>query len=352
MTSWQIWGFSRRQTPPAGRTGEASPSELRGQINRPQLKGGLFGTLIHVARKQEVTMECGILRIKQITAGGISHVGGEEDRVHGNARNPDIAPERSHLNAEAGYRNGKTLYRAWQDKCNALGINVTKKGQIAMDQAVITASPDFFTRMGWDKDAARGWQRDDIPDGIINYFNDSLKWAEQYFGKENIISGTIHMDETTPHMHIDYIPAVAASKRRKDVYARDEDGNLIRDGKGHAVRARDEDGKVIYDYVDAPARLSRNDFWQQRGGRQSYRKMQDDFFHTVSSKYGLERGEVGTGREHIEQERYKAVESSKAVQETAEKINTLRDIQKTLKKGNVQLAERIVSRCRVVDIVR
>lgn len=255
-------------------------------------------------------MECGILRIKQITAGGISHIGGEEDRLHGNERNGDIDVERSRLNMSA-YREPEqqTLYRAWQDKCAELGVSVQRKGQTAMEQAVITASPDFFARLGWDKEAAKNWTPDDIPPEIMKYFNDASDWAEQYFGAKNIISATVHFDETTPHMHIDYIPAVESSKRRKDVYARDADGKLVRDAKGHAVRARDENGKVIYAYEDAPARLSRTDFWQQRGGRQSYRKMQDQFYEQVSSKYGLERGEIDSGREHIEQERYKAVKA-------------------------------------------
>ena len=289
-------------------------------------------------------MECGILRIKQITAGGISHIGGEEDRLHGNARNGDIDVERSHLNMSA-YREPEqqTLYRAWQSKCEELGVSVQRKGQTAMEQAVITASPDFFARLGWDKEAAKGWTPDDIPPEIMKYFNDASDWAEQYFGAKNIISATVHFDETTPHMHIDYIPSVESSKRRKDVYARDADGKLVRDAKGHAVRARDENGKVIYAYEDAPARLSRTDYWQQRGGRQSYRKMQDQFYEQVSSKYGLERGEIDSGREHIEQERYKAVkaqEERKEQEHAARQAEAAsREAQETKKRAEQQAQE-------------
>ena len=287
-------------------------------------------------------MECGILRIKQITAGGISHIGGEEDRLHGNERNGDIDMERSHLNMGA-YRDGQTLYRAWQDKCTELGVSVQRKGQTAMEQAVITASPDFFARLGWDKEMAKDWTPDDIPPGITQYFEDALGWAAQYFGERNIIGATIHYDETTPHMHIDYVPAVEASKRRKDVYARDADGKLVRDAKGHAVRARDKNGKVVYEYVDAPARLSRTDSWQQRGGRQSYRKMQDQFYEQVSSRYGLERGEIDSGREHIEQERYKAVkaqEERKEQEHAARQAEAAsREAQETRKQAEKQAQE-------------
>lgn len=297
-------------------------------------------------------MECGILRVKQITAGGIAHIGGEEDRTHGNARNGDIDTERAHLNMGAYREPGQTLYRAWQDKCKALGVSATRKGQTAMEQAVITASPEFFVRAGWDKTAAKGWTVDDIPHGITQYFEDALEWAQGYFGAKNIISATIHMDETTPHMHIDYVPVAEASKHRKDVYARDADGRLLRDGKGHAIRARDATGKVLYEYVDAPARLSRSDYWQQRGGRQSYRKMQDQFYACVSRKYGLERGEIGTGREHIEQERYKADRAKQERQAHEKAVQTAQQEAKQAAQQTAQYRQAIVDNVAIIKAQR
>ncbi|MCC8060274.1 MAG: plasmid recombination protein [Clostridiales bacterium] len=250
---------------------------------------------------------CGILRIKSITQGGIGHIGAEEDRKHSNERNPDIDPIRTQFN-ETMYREpGISLYRAWQDKCDDLDIAPSRKGQIVMEQAVITASPEFFQGLDWDTSDAENGK---IPSAIYDYFNSAADWAANYFGEKNIISMTLHLDETTPHMHIDYIPAVEASKKRKDVYQKDADGKIIKDNRGHAIRARDENGRTIYDWVDAPARLNRSDYWQQRGGRNSCRKMQDDFYKSVSSQYGLERGEIGSGRQHIEQQRYKAQQAA------------------------------------------
>ena len=254
-------------------------------------------------------MDCGILRIKSFTVGSIGHIGAEEDRTRCSERNGDIDAERSHLNVRVCRDNEQTLFRAWQDKCEMMGVKVSRKGQIAMEQAVITASPNFLKSLGWDKETAWLWTVKEIPLGIFDYFNWAITWAEKYFGVNNIISATIHMDESTPHMHIDYVPIVERSKRRKDVYARDEQGCLIRDKKGHCIRARDSEGKVIYDYQEAPTRLSRTEYWQQRGGRQSYRRMQDDFYEQVSSLYNLGRGDIGSGRQHIEQERYKATEA-------------------------------------------
>ena len=280
----------------------------------------------------------GILRIKQITQGGISHVGGEEDRRHANQRNNDIDPFRQHLNMQLWHRDSDTtLYRAWQDKCRELKVKPSKKGQAVMEQAIITASPEFFHKLGWDSSQALFWSEKDIPLEILDYFTKSLEFMVKYIGEDNIISATIHLDESTPHMHIDYVPVAAAGKRRKDVYQRDEHNKTIRNDKGHAIRARDENGKIIYEYVEAPARLNRTDFWQQRGGRQSYHKMQNTFYEQVSSLYGLERGEISTGREHIEQERFKAkeahIKASQAKQEA--------DIALKLNKQEQEVVERV-----------
>lgn len=282
-------------------------------------------------------MAYGILRIKSITQGGIGHIGAEEDRRLGSQRNGDIDVERTHLNMGAYRPENQTLYAAWRDKCAELGISPTRKGQICMEQAVVTASPDFFKALGWDKDAARQWRVEDIPVNIIRYFEQAAKWLGAYLGNQNIISMTIHLDEETPHMHVDYIPAAAAGKRRKDVYAKDANGHLLRDEKGHAVRARDSNGHVIYKYVDAPVRLNRSDFWQERGGRQSYRRMQDAFYNDVSKAWGLERGEIATGRQHIEQERHKARTAAKQVKA----LQAARDM---LVHGNRQIAEQVIAR--------
>ena len=123
-------------------------------------------------------------------------------------------------------------------------------------------------------------------------------------GAENILSATIHFDETTPHLHLDYIPVIDGEMKRKDVYLKDESGKCIRDEKGHAIRARDENGKIIYQYVNESASINRSEFWRQRGGRDSYRILQDKFHEAVASKYGLERGQIGSDREHIEQIKY------------------------------------------------
>lgn len=247
-----------------------------------------------------------ILRVATYKMGAINFIGREEYRQDYKHKNGDIDKDRTHLNITIG-NDKKTLYQAWKSRLDKLDIKIpTKKNQNVMEQLMITASPDFFKSFGWDADMAKGWSHEDIPQQIKQYFNDALSFVREYIGRENIISATIHFDETSPHMHVDYIPIISGKQKRKDVYIKDENGKCIRDSKGHAIRAKDEKGKTLYEYVDVAPEINRGQFWQERGGRQSYRKMQDLFFDQVASKYGLDRGQVGSDREHEEQSKHKA----------------------------------------------
>jgi len=78
------------------------------------------------------------------------------------------------------------------------------------------------------------------------FFEDCLKWTQEKFGAENIISAIVHMDEETPHLHIEFVPLTT-------------DGRLT--------------AKEVL------------------GGRVDLQKMQDDFYKSVGEVWGMERGE-------------------------------------------------------------
>ena len=45
---------------------------------------------------------------------------------------------------------------------------------------------------------------------------DNLEWLRRTFGAENVVSAVLHMDEATPHLHIDFVPYTTGSKRGLD----------------------------------------------------------------------------------------------------------------------------------------
>ncbi len=48
-----------------------------------------------------------------------------------------------------------------------------------------------------------------------DWCNDNLEWLAKTFGKENVVSTTLHMDEDTPHIHASVVPIVTGERRKK-----------------------------------------------------------------------------------------------------------------------------------------
>lgn len=102
------------------------------------------------------------------------------------------------------------------------------------------------------------------------YFKESYKFVCNYqnLGEKYIVSAAVHLDETTPHMHLVYIPVI---------HTKDKEGNKI-------------------------DKICCRDFWK---GRDSYRQLQNAFHKYITSKgFDLERGlpveETGAKHEKIE----------------------------------------------------
>jgi hypothetical protein len=46
----------------------------------------------------------------------------------------------------------------------------------------------------------------------LNYFSDAVKWLKTRHGAENIVAGSVHFDETTPHISVMVIPVDPSGK--------------------------------------------------------------------------------------------------------------------------------------------
>ena len=116
---------------------------------------------------------------------------------------------------------------------------------------IITASSEFF--VGKSKEEVR------------RFFETAYKFVSGYknLGEENIISAKVHMDESTPHMHLVYIPV---------------------------VHKKDKKSGESYN------KLCCTDFWN---GRNSYRMLQDNYYsYMVRAGFKLDRGDT-KDNEHL-----------------------------------------------------
>lgn len=106
--------------------------------------------------------------------------------------NPQIDPQRTHLNYNLASQHNHMEFikqRLSEVYClNRKDVNV-------MCSWVVTAPKDLDQN-----------QQDD-------FFKESYKFLENRYGKENVISSYVHLDETTPHMHFAFIPVVYDKKK-------------------------------------------------------------------------------------------------------------------------------------------
>ena len=186
---------------------------------------------------------------------------------------------------------------------------------------IITSDKSFFERLGY-------IQGQPPPQKVIDFFNRSYGFVLRQIGyhgtDENILSAVVHLDETTPHLQLYYIPLVDTGKKK--VYAKDENGKVLRNEKGSPIQAKDRHGKSIYEEVKLPhPKICSSDFWEQRGGQLSFGNLQDDFYEQVSIRYGLERGEVGSNKKHTTKYEWEKQRQEKELQDLKEEIKPMRE---------------------------
>ena len=190
-----------------------------------------------------------------------------------------------------------------------------------LNGAIVTSGKEFFQSLGMKfKDSGRTHQvgkdkgepilvpdiksKEDIPEKVMGFFNESYNFLEQLVGKDNVVYAEIHFDEDTPHLHFYFMPIVNVVKRK--VFETDKNGNLIyREGidkkgnkKMYPVQKKDENGKNIFKTEEGKF-LNCDQFWKTLGGKTSYAKIQDDYNKFIIEKgYNLYRGNIGDNKHH------------------------------------------------------
>ena len=110
--------------------------------------------------------------------------------------NPDIDRERTGLNYHIVQPTGP--YReAVLARIEQAGAR-RRKDSVVLQDCFVGGTPD------WLKEKSLEEQRE--------YFNHAYQFFEDNFGKENIISAVVHMDEATPHMHLCFVPITAKGR--------------------------------------------------------------------------------------------------------------------------------------------
>jgi len=102
---------------------------------------------------------------------------------------------------------------------------------------------------------------------ILNWAEDNYKFFCKKFGEENIISFSVHLDETTPHAHVLAIPTALKKQR----------------GRIKSGAARKEKEVVSF-------KAHFGDLSKGNSRKAAYQKWHDEYYQAVGKKWGFERG--------------------------------------------------------------
>ena len=233
-------------------------------------------------------MSYAIIRNTNYKMGQLSYIYRHNERKNTNYSNKDIQKDKSIKNYSI-----KSINTSYQKAFNNIKKEYNLKGQIkkvsnVMCELIITSDRDFFENIG-EKETKR-------------YFELAYKFVAEYqnLGEQFIVSAKVHMDESTPHLHIIFIPVV------------------------HTLNKKN--GKQI-------DKISCSEFWK---GRESYRILQDRFYKYVTENgFDLERGNAKNNK-HIDIEELKTITNYELQQFEKQSMQK----EKTIQTSNIELLQK------------
>lgn len=129
-------------------------------------------------------------------------------RENKNYSNKDLDISKSHLNYDlvnSSPINFRTTINNLIDE-KRKSDRAVRKDAVVYCECIISSDQNFFKNLSLDKQKL--------------FFRESLEFLGQKLGKDNIISANVHMDETTPHMHVGFVPIQGDSLSAKKVLNR------------------------------------------------------------------------------------------------------------------------------------
>lgn len=177
----------------------------------------------------------------------------ERDENYKSTRNPQIDKSKTYLNYHTLPYEKK--YLSFIDERIK---ELAPKRKIKDDTVLITS---FI--LGSDKEFFDGIS----PEAQKRFFDDCTEFFAERYGKENVVSAVVHLDESTPHLHFNLMPVTG--------------GRLC--------------AKELFD-------------------RSALRELQTDFYEVVGKKYGLKRGKEGSTAKHLDMVAYKTKKMTEAAE--------------------------------------
>ena len=177
--------------------------------------------------------------------------------------------ERTYLNRRLiEYPDGiHTRTQAIQHRLETAGLTrKVGKNQVRAIRIMLSGSPDDMQRI------VRGGRLDE-------WCADNMKYLAETFGRKNIISADLHLDETSPHIHATLVPIVTTERKRK----KQEE----RAAKCYRTKSASRP-RLCADEVMSRIKL----------------KEYQNTYAAAMAKYGLQRGIEGSEARHVDTQQF------------------------------------------------
>ena len=177
----------------------------------------------------------------------------ERDENYKSTRNPQIDKSKTCLNYHTMPYEKKYLSFI-DERIKQLSLRrKIKDDAVLITSFILGSDKEFFDRITAEQQK--------------QFFADCTDFFSERYGNENVVSAVVHLDESTPHLHLNLMPVT--------------DGRLC--------------AKKLFD-------------------RTALRDLQTDFYETVGKKYGLERGKEGSTAKHLDTIAYKTKKMTEAAE--------------------------------------
>ena len=177
----------------------------------------------------------------------------ERDENYKSTRNPQIDKSKTRLNYHT-MPYEKRYLSFIDERIKQLSLRrKIKDDAVLITSFILGSDKEFFDRITAEQQK--------------QFFDDCTEFFSKRYGKENVVSAVVHLDESTPHLHLNLMPVT--------------DGRLC--------------AKVLFD-------------------RTALRDLQTDFYEVVGKKYGLKRGNEGSTAKHLDTVAFKTKKMTEAAE--------------------------------------
>lgn len=210
-----------------------------------------------------------VIHMEKYKANDLRGIQSHNNRERKSKSNQDINHEKSSENYDLLKCDNYTDKIVDAIYKNASESKTIRKDAVVLCSFIITSDNVTMTKM--------------LPEGERDFFEKSFEFISQRYGKENVVSATVHKDEKTPHMHITVVP--------------------IKDKRLCA--------KKLFD-------------------RKELSSLQTDFAEKIGSQFEMQRGKEGSDQKHLSEIRFKISKEKEQLELAKEDLSLIKNRISTL----------------------